>query len=411
LATVKITRVTVAAGVGVAVGVLAIALSESAQVTVTSNATAHIWVEDGAGTCPGGRASSQIDYASSASPDRRCGSIDQAWDAANAGDTIRMKAGDYDPQIVTGDKASETFVIGENGVTIDGGASNPVCGYQDGAFCANADRMTLENVTVDALLTHGVSNGLEVNGDNVTFRDVILRGEYASGYVRTPGFHWDGGEHGQTDGTPGQRWCDNGDGQPLQLENAGPATIEGVYFHPNGSNQTVTACGPTNGFHLETIRNQSTPNVTFRNNYFAACAEAGSGHIFWSGANAATGQVLEGNYFGAQCDGSSAAQNSDTLASCAFTWRYNTFEQPFQPTAPCATNGTWIGNAGVFHCGGTHANNVWIGSGTCSGDTQLGGTFSTLGLSATGRPQAGSAVIDAGQATCSTVTPDFDGTA
>lgn len=55
--------------------------------------TANLWIEVGAGACT--RQAAPVDYASSASPDARCGALATACTAANGGDTVLIKAGSY----------------------------------------------------------------------------------------------------------------------------------------------------------------------------------------------------------------------------------------------------------------------------------------------------------------------------
>lgn len=414
--------------------VLAVAALAVAAVTVPvvtgggsgGSDTANIWVELGAGTCTGGSSSTPITYAASASPDRRCGTLDQANDAMNSGDLACIRPGTYPGQLVTGNKTSETTFRGcEDGVTFTEPYADPlnncpaapgVDAFQTGILCVTANFFTLENVTIDQedLIREATGIG-QANGADITFRDVNFHGERPSFQAQGDRFHWDGGEIGESGQPAGQRWC--GDGNPMTL-NGDDTVIENLTIWPQGSDQTPYTSNPcgsaqsSNGFHLENIRVEGAAGVIIRNNEFKAGSEAGSGHIFFTGA-ATTGAVMEGNYFGANSDGASAAQNSSNMTSgCgSFTWRYNTFEQPFLPSAPCDTNGTWTGNAGAYHCGGTHSKNVWFGSSSCSGDTTVSGAFSNLGLTSSGRPQSGSAVINAGEATCATVSPDHDGTA
>ena len=74
--------------------------------------------------------------------------------------------------------------------------------------------MTLQNVTLNSGNNHGQSSGSEVNGTNVTFRDVKLHGAFVSLYLVAPNFTWQRGSVGQ-DGTTGgarQTACDGGAG-------------------------------------------------------------------------------------------------------------------------------------------------------------------------------------------------------
>lgn len=407
--------VTIAAAATLAAGVAAVPLVTGGG--GAPDGTANLWVDTDGGTCT--RQSAPAEYVDAAA----CSSPAVAWNAATAGDTIRVTNGTYSGlQNFTSDKASETFLIGEgrdttefshNGTETDcGGVGN---GFESGPFCFNGNNMTLQDVTLDSEGTHGQSNAGRIGATNVRWENVRAKGTYVSVYNTNDTWVWSGGVFGES-GVQGQRHCSVSDGEPIWLD--ADATIEYLYFYPQGSDQTPHACS-SNGFHLEHIRVQSS-QATVRNVYFADGAEAGSGHLFYSGAGSATGQVNEGNYFGALADGSYAVQVNATVgASCAWIWRYNTFREPITSDLGChdAAGATWTGNLGVFtDCGGTRSGNVYQAPSTngCSGWTHVtgadDGTLSSLNVDAGGRLEAGSEAIDAAGATCATVTPDFDGT-
>src|SRR4029079_4518624 len=100
-----------------------------------------------------------------------------AWDVAMAGDTIGVATGTYGPQIVSGDKTSEARLVRASGVTIAGNVVvTPELGAA-GAFCANADHMTLENVILDSQTNAGSSVRSQINASNVTYNNVSLYGQ------------------------------------------------------------------------------------------------------------------------------------------------------------------------------------------------------------------------------------------
>jgi hypothetical protein len=79
-------------------------------------ATAHIWV-DGSGTCVDN--ASPIEYDSATA----CATIDAGWTAADAGDTVRVKAGAYvelAAAAVNGSAGSPITLVAESGVTTCG---------------------------------------------------------------------------------------------------------------------------------------------------------------------------------------------------------------------------------------------------------------------------------------------------
>jgi hypothetical protein len=355
----------------VAVGVAAAAAAIGIVAAVGGDpaATANLWVDRSGGTCA--REARALEYGDGTA----CGTLDAAWDAARPGDTIRVKAGRYGAQSVTGNKAAATRVIGEDGTAFTA-AGWVSCGYQGGALCANADGLVLEHVTLDAGQAHGQSSGAEINGDGVTFRDVALEGPYVSLYVVGTDFTWRGGRLGADGRKGGQRspGCDggNGDGQPVWIEqSATGATLDGIRFNPQGSDQTPRSCSE-NGFHLEDIRIEAAQDVAIRNIHFMPGSEAGSGHVFVTSASpsatAARGLVLENTIF-TPVEGTYALQVNPNVTICDWGLFYNTLMQPF-----------------LLDCDNDDA--LWTGNLGPEGD---------LGVAADGTLDAGSPAIDAAE--------------
>lgn len=281
--------------------------------------------------------------------DAKACTFDQAWDALRPGDEACVRPGRYAAQSIDGDKPAAATLRGcEGGATITTEAVE-TCGFQGGALCANAGHLTLADFTVDSGDAHGTSIGAEVNGADVTLRDVRFHGAFVSVYVRGGGFTWRGGSLG-ADGTVGGKRqnpgeCGAGDGQPLQIESRGPALIERVRFNPQQPDLTPTSCS-RDGFHLETVRVEGTPNVTFRANRFVDGGGSGSGHIFFSGEAAAKGQRIEDNYFG-ELQGTYAVQVSGTVPTCDWRWEGNTFRRAALGTENgCGEDARWTANRG-----------------------------------------------------------------
>lgn len=377
--------------------------------------TANLWVRTTSCDATPTRQSPAVALADSSVEAIACAPA-QAWNAANAGDTIRVQNGVYGGvNNFTSDKASETFVYGESraGVELRHTGSATDCGtsgfgFDSGPFCFNGNNMTWENLSLNSQEQHGASSAGRVGGTNVRLENLHVKGTYASFWQGGNGgnFTWSGGVFGES-GVQGQRHCSVNDGEPFQFEGAN-GTIENVYFFPQGSDQTPHACS-ANGFHLETIRVQGV-TATIRNVYFADGAEAGSGHIFYSGAGACCNQIIEGSYFGPNSDGSTSMQNHSNLGTCS-NWRID-FNYISQGTASDCTESGWTftGNVGnTWGCFGTHVKNIQVGSGTCGTDTFVA-SFAALGMTG-GRPDAGSPAIDAGPATCPNLPFDFDGNA
>lgn len=306
---------------------------------------AQLWVDGNGGDCT---------RESSAAPYREqdaCRSLTAAWAAAQAGDVIRIRAGRYGAQQISGDKAAPTRAIGEDGAvfTAEGVES---CGYQGGVLCANADHLVLEHVTLDAGETHGQSNGAEVNGNDVTFRDVALEGPYVSLYVRGEDFTWQGGRLGADGSKGGPRTppCDNGagDGEPVWIEeSATGATLDGIRFNPQAADPTPRSCSE-NGFHLETVRIEAAQDVTIRNADFRPDGESASGHVFVTSASpsdtAARGLTITGSTF-TPVAGTYGLQVNANVQACPWKITGNTLAQPF--LLDCDTAGlVWSDNDG-----------------------------------------------------------------
>jgi hypothetical protein len=356
--------------------------------------TAQLWVDGTGGDCS--RESGAAGYR-----DRdACSSLAAAWDAAQPGDTIRVKAGRYGAQQITGDKPAATRVIGEDG-TVFTSEGVVTCGVQGGVLCANADHLVLENVTLDAGETHGQSSGAEVNGNDVMFGDVALEGRYVSLFVTGRRFTWRGGGLGTQSRTAGARSpaCDggNGDGEPIWIDaTAAGATIDGIRIAPQRADPAPRSCS-ANGFHLEGIRIQEARDVTIRNVHFLPGSQAGSGHIFVtsaaSSARAASGLALEGNVF-TPVEGTYALQVHPNVTGCAWRFTANTFMQP--PLLDCdAGDAVWTANLGPDPgCTGRQVANVFqrAAPAACGTNRYVAGD---LGLRPDGTLTPGSPAVDA----------------
>ena len=117
--------------------------------TAAPPGTANLWVDPSGGSCL--RSALSAIY----SDLNACGSFDAAWDAASAGDTIRVTNGIYPPQNITGDKAFDTFIIGESqsGTIVQRNGTVSCNGGNFGGdviFCAHGAHMVMQNVRIDS---------------------------------------------------------------------------------------------------------------------------------------------------------------------------------------------------------------------------------------------------------------------
>jgi chitodextrinase len=387
-----------------------ITASTGACSTAPSNGAANLWVDANGGTCT--RSAAPVSYSDAAA----CSSFDKAWDAASAGDTIRVKNGTYGIQHVSGNKTSETFIIGESkaGVVVSGAAQDcyPVVAAST-MFCADATHMTLEDVTIDAGSNDGAAPGSLINADDVTYRNVDILGDWPDLYLgndATGGggnrFHWDGGTWG--DANPPPRDCSTPHGEIIWDDGVTGVTIEGVTF--NKQTTAVGAgpyCGADNVPHLEFVRLEpNSDNFTLRNNVYMPGSEAGSGYIFVNNATTDNVKII-GNYFADNDSPNYWIQAGDS--PCNWTIAYNTFSGNDGAYLGC-TAITWIGNLGPANsypgCSGTHIENVWQTAGSCGTDSFTSGS---LGVGAVGHLQAGSIAIDAaGTTQCQSLTDGVD---
>lgn len=321
--------------------------------------TANLWVDTttSGNTC--------VDHGSltAYATNDACNSFDAAWDAAEAGDIIRVKAGSYGSQVITGDKASETRIIGEDQATVT---------VTDGE--ALGDHMTLENMTINSGATHGWTwrNGsASVQADNITFRDVVMRGSYI-GLEHFDGnnFTWDGGSLGASGDTPGER-CNVGtsDIQPIQINEGTGHHFNDLTVWPQAGKDSCDV----DGFHEEDMRIESTntviENVVFKDGS-AVNRNGGSGKIFVSGSSVQN-LVIRNVIFGPVATDSNAA-TQDNATGCTVTIAYSTY----------TTEGD-----GMDQCSITNIQNIGPGA---TGVNSSTGLLSAAAVSAIDQAETGS---------------------
>ena len=375
---------------------------------------ANIWVENGAGTCTGGRSATPISFTSSASPDRICGSFDLAWDAMNAGDTARIRNGTYEQQFITGNKTAITRLIGESksGVRIEDTITEE-CYPAFGAgtlLCPDANFVWIENITVDTNEEDGPAPGSLIAGQNVTYTNVDILGWWPDVSVGSTvtectscdgtGFTWNGGTWGDLDPPP--RPCGaapGGNGEPVWVYFP-DVTINGITFNPQTVELEISSggtCAENDNAHLEYLRLESAAdNMTFSNNTFVPGASSGSGYIFYSVSTVDNFKII-GNYF---ADNEASTWIQVNNAPCGVVVAYNTFDPSGDDSAAFGgCDPTWVGNLGPSApgCGsGTRIKNVWGGTGSCGTDTYVGAASLAVDP-ITGNLNTGSPAINAAE--------------
>jgi hypothetical protein len=343
----------------------------------------------------------------------------------NAGDTARVKNGTYPHQRLDGDKASETFIIGESISGVRVGSTNnvscpsPEWDPADGShgLCIFAAHPTFRDMTIDSgPQSDNPGNAIRSFWDAhfVTLENVNIEGNQPTLMISGTNFTWDGGNHGTSSHVP-FRTCDDTSAQPIQIQeedghDASNATFNNIIAWPWTVQEDVPgpSCGGDNTPHLEFFRLQGTnDNVTISNITFKPGGEWGSGYIFSSGAAASTGWKLINIFFPCNeklgpgdCGGQ--WQDNNPGSPCTTIYAYNTWVEGFTGGAvnDCDSSSVWVGNVGpdsVTGCGGTHIKNVWPGSGSCGTDTFTGGPPSGLGIDSNGNLEVGSPAIDAAE--------------
>jgi hypothetical protein len=318
---------------------------------------ANLWVDANGGSCTRQAAAAPYDDRAA------CESFDAAWDAAQAGDRIRVRAGTYaEPQNITGDKASETAISGEGRVTI----TAPVTA---------ASNLTLENVTIDG----GDKGQFDAFGigtaRDVTLKRVKIHGYYARVVLSgANGFRWLGGEHGTPGWTPRKRQCTrppapDGDGNPVEIDGGRNIIIDGVHFaRQDHGDFGRDGCSAGDNFHLEIIRLQdAVDGFTLRNSYFESKNRANTAVILNTPMGGISNNVVIVNNFFGGTEGAGPFQvgapgpGSDCKDQLI---AYNTFEQgPGAWQCTSYDNVRFVGNVGwrqaFGDCAGEFADNVW----------------------------------------------------
>lgn len=372
--------------------------------------TANLWVQSGAGTCT--RSATPVSFDNSASPDARCGTFDQAYDAAVCSDAVLVKGGSYGAQTITGAKSCSGWTVGAtSGVTCTG------CVFFDEAAgeavtLTGAITTTAQWLRVKGLLI--TAGGWAIDGagiNNVLMEDVTMDG--ATAHVgrfdlssTATDLAWVGGEMKNTE--------TNGS-EPMYLINADEFTIEGIWFHDNIRNPV--------GDHMEVIRIDGGSNgYRIRYNKFENNQDNTSA-IFWTNAQESGGLAdpfgltIENNFISAE---NLAIKNqTPTIGVCTdITIRYNTLKSGLVYDECTASNVVTTGNIGpkgTTACIGTYIKNVWQHNvnTACGTDTWVNGpAFSTsaLGLDTDGfHLTATSVARGAGGTGTDCTTRDYDG--
>lgn len=388
--------------------------SSAVSVTVSNGGggaptTANIFVENGAGTCAGGRSSTLISYASSASPDRRCGSFDQANDAMNSGDIAIVKAGTYTAgQLIDGDKTSLTRFYGEgdgDDVQITGVASGPIGGSWCN-LCIDANFVSVENLTT-VTDDPGPYGSVGTFANDVRIVDVDMFGAVSNfpntGDYYAPSMGVEGLRTTVIRGNIGRPTavqmvtCNHSTIEPIWVQSAGDDFLmDGTqvwrydaYTHPT----QIGPCGVDRTPHVETIRFEDADGATLQNGTFHGPTDAGSGHIFTSSDPDNT-EFINWTFEDRGLGNGVFQSNGGTGAG--WTLAHNTFLDSGGWTTAGESGFSLTGNFGYQPMSsGTHVKNVFAGSGSSGTNTYIGST--AFNLDSNNEPNAGSPAVNAAE--------------
>lgn len=359
--------------------------------------TANLWVDTDGGTCTDN--ADPAEYSSAAA----CSSLDAANDTCENGDTVRVKAGSYGSQNVTGWN-SRTLGAGDCTISEASGETVVLQELKTGTASGSDGPRALTYEGFRVVAASGQEDSVQVWGqaDGITLRDI----DAGNWYIETArNVLVDGGDWGPCNvphaggGAPGGDCLNNKIAGQTFTDNI---TIQDGLYHD-------TRCDKSGGnwdCHLECIKHDGGTDVVIKRNTFRDCAFY---NIFVANETGKSfaGLIIENNQFDAtwneayptpaqtRATGVEFAPKSGTLSDMLV--RFNSFESgtgiSLDQTGTY-TNTRVTGNligvvpADCTISGVTFLENVYDGSATCSGtgETALSNTFPYVN---TGKGSAG----------------------
>ena len=362
------------------------------QSGATSGPSANLWIDPDGGNCT--RSATPASYSDATA----CGSLQNAYNAANGGDIIRIVGGNYTGQTISGSKSSLVSMIVDTGtMALSGGLSVSASNISIKGP-GTAYSMTLGNLTSTPASTN-------ITIDGWTFDK--KGGTGAAGYLSS------------IDGaTIKNSTFMNNLNESMVFTDGGPgAGMKNITWDNNVFHDALTdAAGEAAAVHTECVYGGAGSNITFRNNHFYKCRTM---DLFVTTANHDTmmpkNYTLENNIF--ECslrpDGTCHAYglvfvdgwNSLDGALVRNNWLAQDISLP---SAASGSISYFYSNAinGVLDCSPSsslvvRAYNVTTGA-ACSGTGNK--QVTSLMTDSNFRPISGSPLINAGDSTNSTTT-------
>jgi hypothetical protein len=359
---------------------------------------ANLWIDGGAGTCTRSAAGAPYD------PATACESLDEAYHAAESGDLVLVKAGDYGAQETASNNASltdEVTVRAADGETVT---------FAD--LDTHGDWLHVEDIAIPTGSNHHLG-WRHHGGSHVTLENVDISGPYASINV-------EGGDHvtyrdsefGTADNQTA-RLCGTDDGQPMQVALTDHFTVDHVTFHPFQADTDPVRC---NGgvLTLDTVRIWGgVDDMRLVNSIFEDGDGSNSSRIYvtkpdgaGSGDNS-DNLVIASNYIGSGAN-SASIYLSDHQQCLGYRIAYNFWRQAFIDgcAQQAGTDGLlFIANLATMpsgNCPGTQPGrrNLWVAGaiGHCGTDHWLTPDFGAYELDGDGyHLTVNSPAVDAGE--------------